>query len=573
MHETSYNPTQISLVTRQLHSAIVADKESMAYFLLLTICVLLHFDTTSSLQASTVRELSGLYSNTKHYVSAVNFNGSAADPSFQNVSQACQNAILGLKNSSRVAAKYIDASGRPNSGVSSGNLVWLGSYATCKTIPDAQYCLSTDVTIVIFTGGKKPKVIPYVEWGLCVPAACSEEDVSYGFGDIVKGKLKMAEQLPVFKKPKRDRNRFTLQFEAPLEESSRIEALKDRVKGCKLRWQVENNTEWLERVLDVVEMMQSSPASPLSQPSSPTPSPFLAPVTPPQVRYFSSRFSPGSSPIPSPSPPGSISSPVAVTPPSGQQRVEIHTPVEEDDGSYFVASTATVRRLLKSVTESNGNCPSCHGVLLLETTEMQRRVSVRCQRNHEVVWFSSPITNSKFLINLRMIHGFLSSGLTETQYRGFMEAASLGSVEHTYLDTVVNKLGYSASVTEMYENSLAQARMKVQRSADYMAQNGDAEPAIVPLCRNKRVIGTVNWSKKDLASAQSREVPMTKELIHQLEAKGHRVVEVAHDAVESIRKWLLEEKGIKNSFDSWHGNRTFGNIDLYLFSTPVNPSN
>lgn len=105
MHETSYNPTQISLVTRQLHSAIVADKESMAYFLLLTICVLLHFDTTSSLQASTVRELSGLYSNTKHYVSAVNFNGSAADPSFQNVSQACQNAILGLKNSSRVAAK------------------------------------------------------------------------------------------------------------------------------------------------------------------------------------------------------------------------------------------------------------------------------------------------------------------------------------------------------------------------------------------------------------------------------------------------------------------------------------
>ncbi|XP_078365651.1 uncharacterized protein LOC144649932 isoform X2 [Oculina patagonica] len=365
----------------------------------------------------------------------------------------------------------------------------------------------------------------------------------------------MAEQLPVFKKPKRDRNRFTLQFEAPLEESSRIEALKDRVKGCKLRWQVENNTEWLERVLDVVEMMQSSPASPLSQPSSPTPSPFLAPVTPPQVRYFSSRFSPGSSPIPSPSPPGSISSPVAVTPPSGQQRVEIHTPVEEDDGSYFVASTATVRRLLKSVTESNGNCPSCHGVLLLETTEMQRRVSVRCQRNHEVVWFSSPITNSKFLINLRMIHGFLSSGLTETQYRGFMEAASLGSVEHTYLDTVVNKLGYSASVTEMYENSLAQARMKVQRSADYMAQNGDviitdarhdssrsAQHTTVTAIsyQNKRVIGTVNWSKKDLASAQSREVPMTKELIHQLEAKGGKAVK---KRIQKVANGLKRDEG------------------------------
>ena len=216
----------------------------------------------------------------------------------------------------------------------------------------------------------------------------------------------MAEQLPVFKKPKRERTRFSLQFEVSLEESSRLEALKARLKQCKSRWQVESNTEWLERVLDVVEMMQSSPASPMSQPSSPTPSPFPAPFTPPQSRYFASSFSTGSSPIPSPSPPSSIASPVAVSPPSGQQRVEIHTPVEEDDGSYFVASTATVRRLLRSLTESNGKCPSCHGVLLLETIHTQRRghigrVSVRCQHNHEVVWFSSAITNSKFLINLR----------------------------------------------------------------------------------------------------------------------------------------------------------------------------
>ena len=29
----------------------------------------------------------------------------------------------------------------------------------------------------------------------------------------------------------------------------------------------------------------------------------------------------------------------------------------------------------------------------------------------------------------------MSSGLTETQYRSFTQAASLGSVEHTYLDT------------------------------------------------------------------------------------------------------------------------------------------
>ena len=48
----------------------------------------------------------------------------------------------------------IDATGRPNSGVSSGNLVWLGSYATCKTTPDAHYCLFPDITILIKNGNK-----------------------------------------------------------------------------------------------------------------------------------------------------------------------------------------------------------------------------------------------------------------------------------------------------------------------------------------------------------------------------------------------------------------------------------
>lgn len=48
----------------------------------------------------------------------------------------------------------IDAIGRPNSGVLTGSLVWLGSYATCKTIPDAHYCLAPDVTVLIRNGNK-----------------------------------------------------------------------------------------------------------------------------------------------------------------------------------------------------------------------------------------------------------------------------------------------------------------------------------------------------------------------------------------------------------------------------------
>ena len=33
---------------------------------------------------------------------------------------------------------------------------------------------------------------------------------------------------------------------------------------------------------------------------------------------------------------------------------------------------------------------------------------------------------------------------------------------------------------------------------------------------------------------------------------GHRVGEVAHDYVPALRQWLAT-KGIRNSYDSWHG--------------------
>ncbi|XP_068759575.1 uncharacterized protein [Montipora capricornis] len=47
---------------------------------------------------------------------------------------------------------------------------------------------------------------------------------------------------------------------------------------------------------------------------------------------------------------------------------------------------------------------------------------------------------------------------------------------------------------------------------------------------------------------------MTKEVVDALTALGHRVGEVAHDYVPALKTWL-NGKGIKNSYDSWHGGK------------------
>ncbi|XP_022805680.1 O-acyltransferase like protein-like [Stylophora pistillata] len=149
---------------------------------LLGLCLLLQIGFTSSLRASTVRELSGLYSKTKYYSSSLNAGADAAIP--PKISATCQKAVRNLRSSGLIG-KYIDATGRPNSGLTLGNLVWLGSYETCKTIPDAQYCLAPGVTFTINIEGNITK-LPYISWGLCVPSACTEEDIAIGIGTIAK---------------------------------------------------------------------------------------------------------------------------------------------------------------------------------------------------------------------------------------------------------------------------------------------------------------------------------------------------------------------------------------------------
>ena len=55
----------------------------------------------------------------------------------------------------------IDATGRPNSGLTLGKLVWLRSYARCKTIPGAHYCLAPGVAFTINSGGNITKIPGY----------------------------------------------------------------------------------------------------------------------------------------------------------------------------------------------------------------------------------------------------------------------------------------------------------------------------------------------------------------------------------------------------------------------------
>jgi len=170
-------------------------------------------------------------------------------------------------------------------------------------------------------------------------------------------------------------------YELAFEESSRLNAPKERFKFSTARIQVESNIEWLEKVLDLIEIHSFTSVQSFIIASA---THELAVLT--DLKPFLSTSNPTTFYVlfyrtPSPSHPSPFSRiPSPVTPrdhlDNDEWRSTVQSP-EEDDGSYFVGSKAAIPCLLKAVTESGGKCTSCFDALLLETIDLQKKEHIR----------------------------------------------------------------------------------------------------------------------------------------------------------------------------------------------------
>jgi len=90
-------------------------------------------------------------------------------------------------------------------------------------------------------------------------------------------------------------------------------------------------------------------------------------------------------------------------------------------------------------------------------------------KGHRVKWASSSILGN------RLVRGFMSSGLLESQYQGFAEAAEPGNVGDKYIDFVYDTMGHINTVNQTAEASTASSICEVQNTDSYKDRNG-ADP-------------------------------------------------------------------------------------------------
>ncbi|PFX15621.1 hypothetical protein AWC38_SpisGene20154 [Stylophora pistillata] len=119
---------------------------------------------------------------------------------------------------------------------------------------------------------------------------------------------------------------------------------------------------------------------------------------------------------------------------------QIYVDSTVDDGCY-VCTNSSLQALCKYFM-TNPLCEFCGEDYTWASATFSSqghfcKLEFPCVCNDPVTWLSSGVLRhpAKYYANVRMVHAFTYTGLTETQYRGFTEAAGIGCVMDKTIDT------------------------------------------------------------------------------------------------------------------------------------------
>ncbi len=102
---------------------------------------------------------------------------------------------------------------------------------------------------------------------------------------------------------------------------------------------------------------------------------------------------------------------------------------ECDDDQLFVGSLSALEHLL---SRSNMHRNVCSETLKAKSNSMNGHVidvTFSCKHKHDIDWNSSPyIEGGKFLVNMKIAHGYFVSGMLPNQYERLSSAAGIGTI-------------------------------------------------------------------------------------------------------------------------------------------------
>ncbi|KAK3100338.1 hypothetical protein FSP39_018337 [Pinctada imbricata] len=254
---------------------------------------------------------------------------------------------------------------------------------------------------------------------------------------------------------------------------------------------------------------------------------------------------------------------------------------------FFVTSLPSVKKLM-ATAESHGKY--CGGKLIVKKVIKRGHVAslkISCistnRARHSYQWSSSPyLPNGKYLINERINHAFLCSGMLPSHYTRFCNGARMGILSVDARDNFFKK--YKIFVKEEYEESTNTALLEeigsyedldgidIITDARHGWRKNAQDTSVVAIGeQTHKVLNCVHVTKADDPVTQRHEKHGTEQVYRELDQKQVSVKVHTHDRNMAINKLVKQSKNglTTNQNDTWHAVKSVKKAMATVSSGPM----
>ena len=264
----------------------------------------------------------------------------------------------------------------------------------------------------------------------------------------------------------------------------------------------------------------------------------------------------------------------------------VNAPKNAVNEPFFVTTKTSVMRLA-NIAAIHGK--QCRGKLMMKTfsrkghvAQIKLKCSSASRARHSYLWSSSPyLKNGKYLVNARINHGLVCSGILPSHYVKFCHGAGIGAISCDKRRAFFGQ--HKIAIQEEYDDSVQTALQEeigayedlttgidIITDARHGWRKNAYDTSVVAIGeKSNKVIDCQHVSKNDDPVTQRHEMIGTKRIYARLQESVVSVRTHTHDRNMSVNKYVREEQPYTiNQNDTWHGVKSMKKALVKVSSGP-----
>ena len=185
---------------------------------------------------------------------------------------------------------------------------------------------------------------------------------------------------------------------------------------------------------------------------------------------------------------------------------------------------------------------------------------LKCEEEHRISWTSSPrLPNRKLLVDYRLAHAALTTGLHAVQYQRFISVSGIDNIRYRTLDGIVDEISQVSKVLvddstqealrcEMLDNTLDDINPRTDMTdarRGWRMNSKDTNVMCIGL-KTHRVLKAIHVTRQEETCAQKHEIYGTRKIYEYFESCedgcGVDLGVHSHDRNMSVNKIIREEQ-------------------------------